>query len=270
MPLVIITLLACLDWVEVAWAEGLPAALRSAAMSMRAGMKELVGEASSSYSHAVKHRLKGSGRGREGTSSSGVSIKVESCGVSAGTLSSNVKNLEKVSAAAVEQRKNEEVECKTPDDENGTTGETSVVSSKQLETTSEESEDKNERKDVKSASPNGLNTDQSIATPSGTFEDNLGATMDTSVSSSSQTTNTAEDDRKQTAAVDEPVGLLEIVKDGQNSVNQSENATEEETPATKGEEVQIEVKGITLDEDVSSVTSQESRTSGMIYRVTPR
>lgn len=122
MPLVIITLLACLDWVEVAWAEGLPAALRSAAMSMRAGMKELVGEASSSYSHAVKHRLKGSGRGREGTSSSGVSIKVESCGVSAGTLSSNVKNLEKVSAAAVEQRKNEEVECKTPDDENGTTG----------------------------------------------------------------------------------------------------------------------------------------------------
>lgn len=103
-----------------------------------------------------------------------------------------------------------------------------------METTSEESEDKNERKDVKSASPNGLNTDQSIATPSGTFEDNLGATMDTSVSSSSQTTNTAEDDRKQTAAVDEPVGLLEIVKDGQNSVNQSENATEEETPATKG------------------------------------
>ena len=86
-----------LDWVEVSWAEGLPSSLRQVAASSRAGVKGLTGEPSSFYAQVAKIGLKSNTVGE--SSSSRVTIKVEpnSHAVSAGTLSSNVKNLEKAS-----------------------------------------------------------------------------------------------------------------------------------------------------------------------------
>ena len=85
-----------LDWVEVSWAEGLPSSLRQVAASSQAGVKVLT-EPSSFYAHVAKIGLKSNTAGE--SSSSRVTIKVEpnSHAVSAGTLSSNVKNLEKAS-----------------------------------------------------------------------------------------------------------------------------------------------------------------------------
>lgn len=127
------------DWVEVAWSEGvpLPTAIRNAAMNIRAGMKDLGGEPSSLYSQVAKYRFKNPGDGGSGS----VSIKVESNPVSAGTLSSNVKNLEKASAALDSQTKGSEEQSSTSQDTGGKPSAESTGKQERLGATNHDSDE---------------------------------------------------------------------------------------------------------------------------------
>lgn len=81
-------------------------------------MKDLAGEPSSLYSQVAKYRFKNPASG-EGNSV-GVSVKVESNPVSAGTLSSNVKNLAKCEKPSAAPENKAEGQSSTSGDTAGT------------------------------------------------------------------------------------------------------------------------------------------------------
>lgn len=264
----------------MAWAEGLPAALRNAAMNMRAGMKDLGGEPSSLYSQVAKYRFKNPGAG-EG-SSAGVSITVESNAVSAGTLSSNVKNLEKASATVDSQSKNEEGQSTTSQDGTGTS---STGEQEQLGST----DDGSKEPDVPTGAQvdtKGETDDAKILEETTKSLETAGDTSGSSVSSkdtavTSETSKNTSSPSSPRTSEEGPIGLTEflgLVRD--NNVRQNNGNTTDpvssyatvastlETGSKSGTEDQT--KTMTSDDEKSSevATSQDDKQSGMIYTMT--
>jgi hypothetical protein len=290
------------DWVEVAWAEGLPAALRNAALNMRAGMKDLAGEPSSLYSQVAscKYRFKNPGEG----SSVGVSIKVESNTVSAGTLSSNVKNLEKASAAVDAQSKGNEGKSSTSQDPAGTSSTESAGKQEPLGTTdggsdehsetqggtedpavptrtqvdtSGQTEDPTKLSDTTKTAEEITNTSQTAGDTAGssaTSKDTVGGTSGTSEDTSSlsflQTSKPS--------GFGGLVTFLESVRDNNvrdNSSNTTDPGSSDVTVTSTSEtgaksSAQDQTKTMTSDDEKSSevVTSPDDKQSGMIYTMT--
>ena len=271
---------------EVAWAEGLPAALRNAALNMRAGMKDLAGEPSSLYSQVAKYRFKNPGEG----GSAGVSIKVDSNTVSAGTLSSNVKNLEKASAAV--ESKDSEGQTSTPQDPSDTTTTESV--GKQDDSGDahseaqdgsdvptgeqvEHAEDSTKISVVESTTPSETTGDTTGS--SGTPEDVAGSSdpsKDTS-QSPSQTSKTFQGDTSRlSGAIGGVVAFFESVRNVRdNSGDTTEPASSDVTVTPSSETgTKDQTKSVTSDDEKSSevVTSQDDKhsekQSGMIYTMT--
>lgn len=271
------------DWVEVAWAEGLPAALRNAAMNVRAGMKDLAEERSSLYSQVAKYRFKNSSSG-EG-SSAGVSITVESNTVSAGTLSSNVKNLEKASATVDSQSTSGEGQTSTPQDAASTS---STEKQEHLESTDGDSKE------------SGMPTEAQVDTGGGTADatvttkvleetanssETAGDTSDPSVNSkdTAGTSGTSKDTSNPSSPEtleERAIGLtefLELVRHNNFSGNSgtTDHVLSDATVASTSEtgsksDAPDQSKSTTSDDERSSevVTSKDDKQSGMIYSMT--
>ena len=268
----------------MAWAEGLPAALRNAAMNMRAGMKDLAGEPSSLYSQVAKYRFKNPGAG-EG-SSAGVSITVESNAVSAGTLSSNVKNLEKASATVDSQSKGGEGQSTTSQDAAGTskTGEQEQLGS---------TDDGSKEPDVPTGAQvdtRGETDDATITTKtleettnsSETAGDASGSSVNfKDTACASKTSKDTSSPSPSQTSVEGPIGLTEflgLVRDnkvrdhgGSTTDPVSSDATVASTSETGNKSsTQDQTKTMASDDEKSSevATSQDHKQSGMIYTMT--
>ena len=266
----------------MAWAEGLPAALRNAAMNMRAGMKDLAGEPSSLYSQVAKYRFKNPSAG-EG-SSAGVSITVESNAVSAGTLSSNVKNLEKASATVNSQSKGGEGQSTTSQDAAGTskTGEQEQLGS---------TDDGSKEPDVPTGAQVDTRSENDDATTK-TLEETTNSSEtagDASGSSvnfkdtacASKTSKDTSSPSPPQTSVEGPIGLTEFlglvrdnkVRDHSGSTTDpvSSDATVASTSETGNKSsTQDQTKTMASDDEKSSevATSQDDKQSGMIYTMT--
>ena len=268
---------------------------------MRAGMKDLAGEPSCSYSQVAKYRFKNPGE----SSSPGVSIKVDSNTVSAGTLSSNVKNLEKASAAV--KSKDSEGQSSTPQDPSGTSTTESAGDQELLGTTDDsgdaQAKDGTKEPDV----PAGTQVDRSGHTEdppeetvvestkipettdmigsSGTSKDaavNSDLSKDTCSPSSSQTSKIFGDTSRLSDAIGGVVAFFESVKDNNdrgNSGNTTDPPSSDVTVTSTSEtstkpSSEDQTKSMTSDDDKSSevVPSQDDKQSekqsGMIYTMT--
>ena len=267
----------------MAWAEGLPAALRNAAMNVRAGMKDLAEERSSLYSQVAKYRFKNSGSG-EG-SSAGVSITVESNTVSAGTLSSNVKNLEKASATVGSQNTSGEGQTSTPQDAAGTS---STGKQEHLGSTDGDSKE------------SGVLTEAQVGTGGGTADatvttkpleetanssETAGDTSDPSVNSkdTAGTSGTSKDTSNPSSPEtleERAIGLTEFLelvrhKNFRGNSGTTDHVLSDATVASTSEtgsksDAPDQSKSMTSDDERSSevATSKDDKQSGMIYSMT--
>jgi cell pole-organizing protein PopZ len=269
---------------------------------MRAGMKDLAGEPSSLYSQVAKYRFKNPGE----SSPAGVPIKVDSNTVSAGTLSSNVKNLEKASAAV--ESKGNEGQSTTSQDPAGTSSTenadkqqplktTDGGSEEQLETqsgtkepdvptevqvdTSGQTEDPTKLSVTTKTAEENANTSETVGGAIGssaTSKDTAGTSgtsKDTSSPSPPQTLKTLGGSSKPSGTVGGVVAFFESVRANNARDNSGGNTTDPGSSnvtvtLTSETGTQDRPKVMTSDDEKSSevVTSQEHKQSGMIYTMT--